>query len=126
MQLEATDRVNRRFAEYDPLRFLRADPEVTSVPARAGRQSTPDSVTGTTQLGANRAIGFPRDHQKDRIAVLVGIQRPRIDERFENVRRKNTSLGKILTHTVQFEKIRRGQTQLARLARCVQARRRYL
>ena len=45
MYLEATDRIDGRFAKDDFFRTCSADPEVAQVPARAGRQSVPRSLT---------------------------------------------------------------------------------
>ena len=119
IQLEATDRIDRRFADHDLLRFPRADPEVAGVLVRAGRQPTPCSLTGATQLGANRTIGFPGHHQKDRVAALVGIDLSRSEERFQDVRRQTTLLGKIADLDEWGDRTRR--TQLVAIGAAIDA-----
>ena len=83
-------------------------PASLRVPGASPRQTR---WTGATQLGADRTIGFPGHHQKDRVAAPVGIHLSRLDQRFQNARRKTTLLGKIATHPLEVGEIRHGQTE---------------
>ena len=73
MQLKAADGIDGRFAENDAFGTSLADPEVTEVLASAGRQPTPCSLAGATQLGSDGMIVFSGDHQKDSVATLVSV-----------------------------------------------------
>jgi hypothetical protein len=52
VELVATDRVSRRFAEHDVLHAGIADPEVAGVFAGARRQAPPEWLAGASQFGA--------------------------------------------------------------------------
>jgi hypothetical protein len=77
--LEATDGVKGGFTENDLLGSSIAHPEVACVFAGAGRKTSPEAVARAAQFGANRTIGFPSDHEEDRVAAGVRVQLALVD-----------------------------------------------
>jgi hypothetical protein len=111
MKLETADRVNGGFAEDDLLGPSDADPEVSGVLPRTRCKSVPDVVARATQLGADRALGLPGYHEKDRVAALIRVQFGRLDQWSQDARGQTTLPGKIAVHALEVGQTRHRQAE---------------
>lgn len=74
VELATTDGIDGGLAEHDAARSAGADPEISLVLARAGRQPAPDLRPSSPQFGTDRPLCFACHQQKHGIAPVVRVQ----------------------------------------------------
>ena len=70
-------------------------------------------VTGASQFGANRAIGFAGHHEEDRVGAGVRIEPALVDQRVEDRLRETAPLDEVATHALEVRKARGRQVELS-------------
>jgi hypothetical protein len=91
----AANGVDGRFAKNDFGGTRVARPEVSGVPASSLGETSPNSRSCATDLGADGSMGLASDHDEDRVGSSVGVDDSRLDQRFDDVERKTSLLGEI-------------------------------
>ena len=102
MNLLTTDRVDGRFAKNDLSGTRVARPEVSGVLAGSLGETSPSSRSCATELGADGSMGLASNHDEDSVGSSVGVDDSRLDQRFDDVRRKTTLLGEVTANSIEL------------------------